>query len=379
MADLAAKHGARTVALEHRFYGESLPSADDLATALSVDNLQFHSVEQSLADLAAFIMYFDAEATWFAFGGSYPGALSAWFRIAYPNSTVGSHSSSGVVNAIYEFEEFDEQVAASAGADCADAIRATTAALEDAVVLSTESAAHVKGLFGAGALEGADFWYMTADSAAMAVQYGMKADLCTPLTEAAKHGGDLISTFANLTNQIWGDSFGSDCFYDTNCLKDPAQAARWQPTARSWRWQKCSQLAYFQVAPATGSLRSTDVTLDYHEWQCAQAFGEGTTNAKQATAAINAKLGGDEPQGESIYFANGSDDPWQQASLSPLDSTSPREPAMLAVCDSCGHCGDLHSASDADPPNLTAQRDAIAGFVSQWLDAAAVTEKQASH
>ena len=58
---------------------------------------------------------------------------------------------------------------------------------------------------------------MVADSAAMAVQYGMKASLCDPLNDAYLSGGDLVATFANITNNVWGDSFASDCFYDSNC------------------------------------------------------------------------------------------------------------------------------------------------------------------
>jgi len=42
-------------------------------------------------------------------GGSYPGALSAWFRERYPHLTVGSWSSSGVVQPIVDFWRFDEQ------------------------------------------------------------------------------------------------------------------------------------------------------------------------------------------------------------------------------------------------------------------------------
>lgn len=44
----------------------------------------------------------------YAIGGSYPGALSAWFRYKYPHLTVGNLASSGVINTILDFWEFDD-------------------------------------------------------------------------------------------------------------------------------------------------------------------------------------------------------------------------------------------------------------------------------
>ena len=68
-----------------RFYGDSHPTTD-----LSVENLVFLSSEQALADLANFVSSMNAEynltdAKWISFGGSYPGSLSAWFRLKYPH------------------------------------------------------------------------------------------------------------------------------------------------------------------------------------------------------------------------------------------------------------------------------------------------------
>lgn len=47
---------------------------------------------------------------WMTVGGSYPGAVTAWFRYKYPHLTIGSISSSGVVNAIEDFTDFDESI-----------------------------------------------------------------------------------------------------------------------------------------------------------------------------------------------------------------------------------------------------------------------------
>jgi len=40
---------------------------------------------------------------WVVIGGSYPGALSAWFKSKYPKAARASWSSSGVIHVIKDF------------------------------------------------------------------------------------------------------------------------------------------------------------------------------------------------------------------------------------------------------------------------------------
>ena len=95
------------ISVEHRFYGESIPYGN-----ATTENYKYLTVEQALADLAGFTAYYKsivpqtAETKWVAFGGSYPGALSSWYRSAYPSLTVGSLSSSGVVNCIVDYQVY---------------------------------------------------------------------------------------------------------------------------------------------------------------------------------------------------------------------------------------------------------------------------------
>lgn len=74
---LGAEHNALLMVLEHRYYGES-----QLFDNWDSENFKYLSSEQALSDLAMFIQSFnlDKQRKWVVVGGSYPGALSAWFR-----------------------------------------------------------------------------------------------------------------------------------------------------------------------------------------------------------------------------------------------------------------------------------------------------------
>jgi len=71
-----------------------------------------------LADIAHFIdtqnAQFSGKHQWVVIGGSYPGALVAWFRSLYPTHATAAWSSSGVIEAIQDFYQMDEVIAESA-------------------------------------------------------------------------------------------------------------------------------------------------------------------------------------------------------------------------------------------------------------------------
>ncbi|CAI5744740.1 unnamed protein product [Peronospora destructor] len=332
---IAEKFGAKILALEHRFY----------------DLKHFKESYQN---------QLDAENTnhWIVIGGSYPGALAAWFRVAYPDPTIAALSSSGVVQPVYKFYQFDEQVALATGPLCADVLRLTTAEFEKEIASSNGT--KVKELFGAQNLANADFFYIIADAAAMAVQYGHKDVVCESMTRAFVHNYSLIDSFAHFTIDMYGSSFGSECFYDTKCLAH--DRARWGD-GRSWRWEKCSQVAFFQIAPKEKSLRAAIVDLEYHLKQCHTVFGH-VVHPLEGVEEITELYGGDHPPGHKIFFSNGGDDPWQRASV--LATLSDDEIANLARCEICGHCGDLRGDPNVPEPSKK-QREEIVEYLTKWL------------
>lgn len=68
IAQLASQYNALIVALEHRYYGESIPN-----NSMETINLKYLTVEQALADLDAFTRWFTSDfqtnsSPWFVFG-----------------------------------------------------------------------------------------------------------------------------------------------------------------------------------------------------------------------------------------------------------------------------------------------------------------------
>lgn len=122
---VGAEHDALLVSLEHRYYGDSQPF-----DSWTVENFEYLTSEQALADIAFFIEESNKrlgyEADWIVIGGSYPGALSAWFKSQYPHHAVGAWSSSGVIHAIEDFKSYDLDIfikTDASGPDCSGAIQ----------------------------------------------------------------------------------------------------------------------------------------------------------------------------------------------------------------------------------------------------------------
>ncbi|CAJ0598098.1 unnamed protein product [Cylicocyclus nassatus] len=103
MWDLAPMFNAAIIFAEHRFYGASLPFGNESYS--SIENMGYLTSEQALADFAALLftlktpnngmpVSYPKSTTVIAFGGSYGGMLSAWFRIKYPHVVTGAWAAS---------------------------------------------------------------------------------------------------------------------------------------------------------------------------------------------------------------------------------------------------------------------------------------------
>lgn len=375
---LAQHFGAALVTLEHRYYGESQPFEE-----LSTENLAYLSSKQAVFDLATFRNFYQeninrrfnrsvtgVDNPWIVIGVSYPGALSAWFRLKFPHLTRGSLASSAVVEAVLDYSAFDQQVAASAGPECAAALREVNAIVEEEMRRNKTA---IKALFNAESLEvDGDFLFLLADAAAFAFQYGSPDVLCLPLVGSTK-GGDVLTAYVEYVQSFFYGHFGglaSD--YDQSALLDVSSKGP-NAVSRAWWFQCCSEVAYFQTAPLNDSIRSTKVNLKYYQDLCANVFGKGLVTD---TSTTNLFYGGRRIRGSRIFFVNGSQDPWRHASK---QTSSPGEPSRVITCHNCGHGSEYRGCPQwpprpsgdpshcSKPAEVNKVRHEIMNYVEAWI------------
>jgi pimeloyl-ACP methyl ester carboxylesterase len=354
----AKKFRAHLIALEHRYYGESLPTRKLSSVALAHLNLA-----AAIADLARFQRHLMATrgftGKWIAVGGSYAGTLAAFYREKHPELVAGALASSAPIFMKNEFREYDAHVAKVVnGSTCGDAVRKAVTLIEGRLA-TWEGALALKKQFKATKLTNdEDFLYVVADMLAAAVQYGRDRAFCATLTGSA----DLVDGYARAGLAALS-AIGATPF-DISL----AAAARVDVTPndnmRQWLWQSCREFGWFQVANGSGrdTSRSSRIDLGYHEEICDRLYrlpmgADGALNGEWYEPLLR-------PETARIIFTNGSNDPWLTLSL--VDGGSPANPGLdLLMLAGSAHCNDLTLATNL--PSVMNAHAKIEGIMRSWL------------
>lgn len=360
----AQKHHAKLVALEHRYYGQSLPF-----NSFSAKALRYLSTEAALDDLAYFQRKISStnnwDGKWVAFGGSYPGSLSAYYRLKYPYLVVGSLASSAPVLAKEDFIEYDAHVTKVAGPQCANQIRQTVSEIE-ASLNNPNEFQRIKALFQATEVkDSVDFLYLIADIGASAVQYGMRDDFCNSLnsTESPLEG------YANFAKRLY-DLFGVSAVEMTvqSALSEDPDDYPNRVGMRQWYYQSCKEYGYWQNAhpDPEKTTRSSLINLDYHQRVCQRLFG---INEPAKTAELNNTfyfpLMSDLVS--RIYFTNGENDPWSTLSLTVNNGNAGNTNLSYYLIKGAAHCDDLRTPSTKDSNALKNARKTMESLLEEWL------------
>jgi len=380
--DLAKAHNALLVDVEHRFYGQSYPTA-----GMSTSELSYLTSEQALADLARIVEHIKSEqglqdSKVITIGGSYPGNLAAWFRLKYPSVTHASIASSAPLTAKTNFFEYMEVVASAlqyfSGQACYNAFEVAAEAVAN---LASQGAGSdgMKQLEKDFAVCGPiknnnDLAILYSDlmgNVQGTVQYNNEhngvmnvTDICGIMLESSDAYSQFVALSAKYRvanaqtceNANWEDTVA----YLSATAKDPTNAGR------PWTYQTCNEFGYFQTTDSKKQPFSSWklLGLDFYKKTCAAAF-DGWQSAPQVEW-INIDYGKTHIDGTNIIFPSGTIDPWHALGITNSTHLPESSEHPLYILGTA-HCNDLYAPANSDPPSLSEARKVIADQVAKWL------------
>jgi len=359
------------VAIEHRYYGVSQPAKD-----LSLENLKYLNHEQALADYAYFIEKMTIEYTktygytpkWIIVGGSYAGALSAWFGLKYPHLIAGAWSSSGVVTPILNFWTFERQIIndyLEDSKECYDIMKKYHQAVEDKLLRSTEQERKqfLKLFTDDEKITNDEFWFYFADMAVEFPQYSFRKGICDIVKKLNNSGRSIEAQLHEFAKE--GRNFGTrieDYMY--KLIGDEKIVP--ESMARQWTYQYCTSYAWFQTPYLENPLRYVGMDVEYWLRYCKGGLGELIIPKVNHTDAM---FGGEliANTAQHIFFTNARNDPWKWSGI--IDTNQKNEKIEVGVmdCPDCGHCRELYTPKDDDPIEVKNMRQRIIKAIEKWL------------
>ncbi|CAI2368674.1 unnamed protein product [Moneuplotes crassus] len=348
------------VYLEHRYYGESQPFPD----SNDVADLGYLTAKHALADLAVFLSTLNNELIKthggekrkiVVVGGSYPGALSAWFRAKYPHIAEASWASSAVVQAVEDMTMFDYQIYNStmrSSETCTKVIQDFTEYYDSLVESGDESTLNdIKSYFDATDLDNALFARTLVHFYVGKVQYGKRTQLCEFLENIADL--PILERFKKVADN-----------YDENDYKYLDEVLRTEnnghiSTGDAWHYQYCTEYGYFQTPYDGVSMRSKLLKLPYWQQGCRESFGDQIITEARET---NVFFGSDMIRGSNTFYTNGGEDPWQWVGVTHVYDEL-NQVSRLLQCENCAHCVELYNEREDDSDELKQVRLEI----KEWL------------
>jgi serine protease 16 len=369
MMELSRRLQAPVFGLEHRFFGQSQPFPEP---SLTIENFRFLTIEQSLEDLAQFIddIVFNPsqrlpDLRVGVIGGSYPGALSSWFRLKYPHLASASWASSAPVWIKNNFSEYDDHVAhqlADQSADCLKYTKGLFNLFQSIVINGGDGLATLRNEYGFTAeQDNTSVLYVLSDILASMVQFNTNVnvltDFCTNLTgdpqdkdrKAFHAAANRTLAYLNATVQTLDLTMATD-EYSTSDFAD----------SRAWSWITCTEVGWFQTS--SGNLRPDFVNLSYFRSVCRRLFNLSRLPPERE---MNNRYGGLSPRSTKVFYVSAGVDPWTRVSVQVGDESVLRRATVVA---NESHCADLYPISPDDSAAMADAKQAVISQMQEWLD-----------
>ena len=400
---IAQTHGAALITLEHRFYGQSHPTAN-----MTAANLAHLDAEQALADAAQFIWWWSEQhqahnSSFISWGGSYAGQLAAWMRLRYPTSVAGAVAFSAPVLAQLDFYQYNrvvtDVVRAFGGAGCVqlleDAFAELVSTLKSGAAGRTRAAQILKAC-NVTKTDDDDATLRGSVSGAIQslVQYNEHgidpsvASFCAAGASASSNGSTPLEALGAMLASL--ERYPGYCMlslYDD--YMEPLRDTNFTtgtPTTRQWYYQLCNAFGQQGCEPngkdcgkgVPGLKPSLMAPLELGPLAeglelCDDLYGLTATPpaawSGHQRGWTNVRNGGRELEVSNVIFVNGRRDPYSSVSVLP-EQLTPAQVALgvkaVAVTDG-SHCVGMKPASSADSPDLAAAKAAVGRAVAEWV------------
>ena len=304
------------LALEHRFFGESQPFLK-----LSNENLQYLTIEQTLADINSFLIYCRKQycnlpnCSIILIGNSYGGTLATWYRLKYPNFANFSWISSAPLNNQQTFPEFDKRVTEilkSINHNC----YLNTKRLFDKyeTILSNGNATQKNELYQKYGITS-----QTSSVSFLSIIYTLLSksiennyvfqqidSYCDKSLNNEKVEEAFLNLYYYVFNKLNISSESLDIYQLTN--EDPySQYA----SSRASFYLSCNQLGWFRTS---NGFISSKLNLDYYNNACQNLFNIQLSEI--TSSKMNSRYGARYPGITYSIFTYGELDPWSELSAS---------------------------------------------------------------
>lgn len=386
----AMNYNAICFTLEHRFYGKSHPTSD-----LSVENLSYLSSEQALADLAYFITYIRDKYKLIpnkliTLGGSYPGSLSAWFRVKYPHLVDGAVATSAPIFAVLNFVDYlgvVSQALDTTGPMCNKMVSSAHMTVKK-LIQTEQGRMGLKKMFKlcdgidlTDKMDMANFYSSIAGNFEGVVQYNKDnrafegavgtnitvKTLCDIMCDDTR--GEAINRYADV-NSLLLSTYSEKCLDASyKGMIDDLTKTGWNSSAseggRQWMYQTCTEFGFYQTSDLTDQ-PFTGFSLDFSLQQCIDIYGKKFTAdlIQKGINRTNTNYGGYGMRPTKVVFPNGSIDPWH--ALSFTTNVDPTAFTTIYI-DGTAHCANMYPPTPSDPPQLIQARKTINTLIGQWI------------
>ncbi|GJQ77976.1 hypothetical protein Trydic_g2337 [Trypoxylus dichotomus] len=368
MFDMAVEHSGYLFYTEHRYYGNTHPTADH-----SSENLSYLSIDQSLADLVYFIEYQKSiipggsNSKVVIVGGSYAGTMATWARIKYPHLIDAAWSSSGPLRASSDFYEYFDHIGQEIRRVDEACYNSITEAMDQvmASLATEEGVQQMSELFNTcdtidtSEPEISYFFSNFANPWAWAIQYAeSSATIQSECNWFNSFGGSSLDKMVGYMNYFNGGWCISDLkfyieYYSSSQITGDA--------GRAWIYQCCTEFGWLQTGSENQPFAefSNQFVLEI----CNQLFSADEYILSVAVNRTNLFYGSVYPEVTRLVSVHGSLDPWMSIGV----QSDINEEAPVIIVPDAAHCADLGSISAYDTEEMRAAKTRIMALIREWI------------